>query len=362
MEKPSICIDCRMWGRQYAGIGRYTQEIVSYLLTHRDWSFSLLVNDNSYSELHEFLKTNALNNVVLKHCSAGLFSIKAQYEFVKNVPSCDILWVPSINVPVFPTKAKKMVTTIHDVFHLAHPEYYSKIKLIILKGLIGRAVKCSNLILTVSDFSADEIVRFYGEGGRNKIARVYNGYNDVSYEKESIFGEGMKYLLFVGSIKPHKNLKNALLAYEKYVKENNDLHFVIVGKKEGFVTGDNDLYEIVSRINQNDENVIFTGNVNDNALYSLYASADSFIMPSYYEGFGIPLIEAMYFKLPIICSDIPVFHELCGEQVLYFNPYDVDSIYESIKETSNLKHRDYAPWLKWAEVGEQVAEIIEKQF
>lgn len=362
MEKPSICIDCRMWGRQYAGIGRYTQEIVSYLLTHRNWSFTLLVNDISYSELQEYVNVNSQINVHLKLCTAGLFSIKAQYEFIKNVPSCDILWVPSINVPVFPTRANKLVTTIHDVFHLAHPEYYSKIKLIILKGLIDRAVKGSDLILTVSDFSTDEIVRFYGEGVRNKISRIYNGYNDVSYEKESVIGEEIKYLLFVGSIKPHKNLKNALLAYEKYVKENNDLHFVIVGKKEGFVTGDNDLYEIVDRINRSNENVIFTGSVNDNALYSLYASASSFIMPSYYEGFGIPLIEAMYFKLPIICSDIPVFHELCGEQVLYFNPYDVDSIYESIKETSNLKHRDYVSWLKWTEVGEQVAGIIEKQF
>lgn len=351
-----------MWGRQYAGIGRYTQEIVSYLLIHRDWSFTLLVNDNSYSELQEYVNVNSLNNVEFKHSTAGLFSIKAQYEFVKNVPSCDVLWIPSINVPVFPTKAKKMVTTIHDVFHLAHPEYYSKIKLTILKGLIGKAVRGSNLIMTVSDFSADEIVRFYGKGVRSKIVRVYNGYNDVSYEKENVFGEDFKYFLFVGSIKPHKNLRNALLAYEKYVKENNNLRFVIVGKKEGFVTGDNDLHEIVNRINRNNENVIFTGSVNDNALYSLYASATSFIMPSYYEGFGIPLIEAMYFKLPIICSDIPVFHELCGEQVLYFDPYDVDSICERIKDTSNLKHRDYAPWLKWSDVGEQIAEIIEKQF
>lgn len=357
-----ICIDCRMWGRQYAGIGRYIQEIVSYLLLNKQWHFILLMNKMVSAELSEFIIKNKLDNVEIKICAAPLFSIKAQIELVRNIPLCDILWVPSINIPLLPTRAKKLITTIHDVFHLAHPEYYSKLKFCVLKSLITRAIKKSSLILTVSDFSADEIVRFYGEGVRGKIQRVYNGYNEVHYEKQHVFKEKQDYILFVGSVKPHKNLKNALLAFEKCQKEISDLHFVIVGKKEGFVTGDNEVEAIVNRINQGGEKVVFTGSVDDNTLFSIYEDASSFIMPSYYEGFGIPLVEAMYFKLPIICSDIPVFHEICGDQVLYFDPYDVDDIRKRIIEVNGLKHMEYSQWPGWYEVSVVVGNIIEKQF
>lgn len=362
MDNHSICIDCRKWGRQHAGIGRYTQEIVQYLLLHKNWNFTLLTNECSDDELREFIKINSLNNVKLNKCTSGIFSVKAQFELVSKIPVCDILWIPSINIPLFPTRAKKLITTIHDVFHLAYPEYYSKLKFLIIKSLISKAVSNSSLILTVSDFSVDEIARFYGNKVKNKIERVYNGFNDVIYEKKAVFTERFNYLLFVGSVKPHKNLKNALLAFEKGMKENNNLRFVIVGKKEGFVTGDNEVSEIVNRINQSSESVIFTGNVDDDTLYTIYADATALIMPSYYEGFGLPLIEAMHFQLPIICSDIPVFHEVCGDQVLYFDPQDIDSISQRIKEVSHMNHKIYLRWQNWSEVGEQVAKILEKQF
>ena len=200
-----ICIDCRMWGRQYAGIGRYTQEIVTYLLLHKQWQFTLLSSEQSFYELSEIVSRNHLYRVELRKCSFGLFTMGAQFELFWNIPKCDVLWVPSINVPIFPTKAKKLVTTIHDVFHLAHPEYYSIPKLVILKSLIARAVKKSHLILTVSDFSAKEIVRFYGGSVKSKICRVYNGFNGVKYVKKSFFKEKFDYILFVGSVKPHKN-------------------------------------------------------------------------------------------------------------------------------------------------------------
>lgn len=355
-----ICIDCRMWGRQYAGIGRYTQEIVLYLLINRSWNFTLLTSECSHDELFRYVSENNLKNIYLRKCFANLFSLKAQFELTLKIPSCDILWVPSINIPIMPTRAHRLITTIHDVFHLAHPEYYSKWRFTILNGLITKAVKRSSIILTVSDFSANEIVRFYGEGIKGKIYRVYNGFNNVEYRKRKVFKEQFKYLLFVGSVKPHKNLKGALLAYENSISLDEDYRFVIVGKKEGFVTGDHDIDIIVKRINKTRENVILTGSVDDDTLYSIYEGASAFIMPSFYEGFGIPLIEAMYFKLPIICSDIDIFHEVCGNQVLYFNPSNIDSICHKIKEIKKLPHKEYLPWEEWDKVGEKIAKIIEK--
>lgn len=354
----SICIDCRMWGKTYGGIGRYTKEIVLYLLNHENWLYTLLCYKNTYEELSEFLNSSSKSNIQLCLCKAPLFSLKAQLDFVLNVPECDILWVPSINIPILPVRAKYLVTTIHDLFHLAHPEYYSKTKLSILKFLIGRAVRKSTLIFTVSDFSAGEIARFYGQSVANKVHRVYNGYTPVNcnYDKCEIES---RYILYVGNIKPHKNLKNALLGYEQYIKNTGDkLDFIIVGKKEGFVTSDKDIESIVKRFSKNKNKIVFAGNVDDEQLYKLYKFAALFIQPSYYEGFGIPLIEAMSFATPIICSEIAVFKEICGNQVTYFNPHEPYSISQAISDSINKGKCSYSTWQSWDDTGKEVSELL----
>lgn len=351
-----------MWGKEYGGIGRYTKEIVSYLINNESWSFTLLCYINYADELIELVSSSKNKSINLKFCKAPLFSIKAQLEFIRQVPRCDILWVPSINIPIVPTRAKSLVATIHDVFQLAHPEYYSKPKLAILKLFIGRAIRKSSMILTVSDFSLNEIIRFYGNDVRNKIHRIYNGFTPISVCKIENT-QNNRYILYVGNIKPHKNLKNALLGYELYYKNNtDDLKFVIVGKRDGFVTADKDVDLIVKRINNGGNNVIFEGNIEDEKLFQLYKNATLFIQPSYYEGFGIPLIEAMCFGIPIICSDIPVFREICGNQVTYFNPDDKQSIAQSISFSINNKVKcNYAKWRSWEETGRDVAKLLQEE-
>ena len=355
-----ICIDCRMWGKKYGGIGRYTKEIVVYMLNNTNWEFILLCYDDAYTELRGYPNHNTNSLRHLRLCKAPLFSISAQLELYKNIPPCDLLWVPSINIPIFPTKAKKYITTIHDVFHLAHPEYYNRMKLAVLKLLIRQCVRRSDLILTVSDFSKNEIARFYGEKVMKKIKSVYNGFTPIDIRTIAQGETYGRYMLYVGNIKPHKNLKNALLGFEKYInKFNNDLNFIIVGKREGFVTVENEIGEIVSRINCDKEFVIFAGNVNDEQLYSLYNSASLFIQPSYYEGFGIPLVEAMSFNLPIICSDIPVFHEICKNQVGYFDPESPESICNAIAENEQRERVVYEKWQSWETTAKEIIKCLE---
>lgn len=349
-----------MWGKPYAGIGRYTKEIVVYFLLNVKWKFTLLCYQYSYNELTKFKSEHNLKNVNLVLCKARLFSLKAQIELIRCIPACDILWIPHINVPLLPTKAHQQVTTIHDVLQLAHSEYYSVFRFAIIKMLIGRSIRKSKLVLTVSDFSVDEIVRFYGKKYRKKIRRIYNGFRSIDSERCPVQKKFQKYLLFVGSVKPHKNLKNALLAYELFLKSEHDFRFVIVGKREGFVTMDRDVDALVNRINQYDENVLFAGNVNDDELYSLYDNAKALVFPSLYEGFGIPLIEAMSFRLPIACSDIPVFHEICGDEVCYFNPFDIKSICRALENVCVLESKTYKEWQSWDETGRQILSELTK--
>lgn len=348
-----ITIDCRMWGEKYGGIGRYTREIVLYLITHKQWIFTLLYSTEAYKDL----KIHQKETVQLIPCNAKIFSLKEQWEVWRKTPKCDLFWSPYMNIPFIRTRAKKQVVTLHDVFHLANPRYYSKLKRMAIAPYYYFSSRYSNRIITVSDFSKSEINKYLGQRIADKTAVVYNGceIKDEGIQPKEI---GFRYFLFVGSIKPHKNLKNALLGFKEL--NNKDYKFIIVGKKEGFITGDQEVFNLVSQINTETETVLFTGNINDQELYAWYKGASALVMPSFYEGFGLPVIEAMHFNIPIIASDIPVLKEIGKEYISYFNPYNPDSIKDAMAQIIHHAPVKYPQWRTWAETAEDIAHIFEQ--
>ena len=350
----NIIIDCRMWGEKFGGIGRYTKEIVLYLIIHKKWEFTLLYSPQAFKDLQSFQN----KDIQLIPCDAKIFSLKEQWEVWKKVPRCDLFWSPYMNIPFIRTRAKKQVVTLHDVFHVANPQYYSKLKRIAIAPYYFFSTRNSNLILTVSQFSKSEILKYFGKRIANKVSVVYNG---CEIQEDNIVAKniGKKYFLFVGSIKPHKNLKNALLGFNKF--NNNDYQFIIVGKKEGFITGDSEVFKLVTLINKEKEKVLFTGNINDQELYAWYKGASALIMPSLYEGFGLPIVEAMHFNIPIISSDIPVLKEIGKEYISYFNPYDPSSIKEKMVQINqHTTSVSYPKWRTWAETAENIAQLFEQ--
>lgn len=348
-----ITIDCRMWGEKYGGIGRYTKEIVLYLITHKNWKFSLLYSPQAFKDLQPYQN----KNIQLISCKAKIFSLKEQWEVWKKVPRCDLFWSPYMNIPFIRTRAKKQVVTLHDVFHIANPQYYSKLKQIAIAPYYFFSTRNSNLILTVSQFSKSEIQKYFGKRIANKVSVIYNG---CEIREDNIVAKniGKKYFLFVGSIKPHKNLKNALLGFKEF--SNDDYKFIIVGKKEGFITGDNEVFNLVNQINKEREKILFTGNIDDRELYAWYKGASALIMPSLYEGFGIPLIEAMHFNIPIACSNIHVFKEICNNNVIYFDPINPTDICKKMEEVIKIGKIHYKGWMKWSYTANEIGHLFEK--
>lgn len=348
-----ICIDCRMWGDKFGGIGRYVKEIVLNMLDKNDWKFILLVSSEEIKdEISQMFPTCSFRLL-----SASIFSLKEQFLLWKSIPQCDLFWSPYMNVPFLPCKAKYRVVTLHDVFHLANPQYYSFMKRVMIKPFYYFSSHKSDLILTVSNFSKSEIARTCGANTVNKTVAVYNGCDiDVKQVHEPLVS--FKYILFVGSVKPHKNLKNALFGFS--LMKNKAYKFVIVGKKEGFITGDKEVFGIVDNLNKETERVIFTGNISDEELYSWYKGATALVQPSFYEGFGLPVVEAMKFKLPIACSDIPVFREIGKNLVSYFNPNSPDSVAECLDKVVLMSKKDYPNWISWKETANQIAVEFEK--
>jgi len=231
-----------------------------------------------------------------------------------------------------PIKAKKRIVTIHDVYHLAFYDTLSFKQKLYAKFMINQAVKKSDIILTVSEFSKNEIIKYTNT--KKNIEVIYNAINFNKFKAIKSDFENLKdkynlpkdFILFVGNVKPHKNLKRLLLAIKDL-----DINLVIVGKRDGFITGDNDISNIIKKHNL-EKKVFFTGYVDDGDIPSIYNLAKLFVFPSLYEGFGIPPLEAQACGCPVVCSNVASLPEVGGEKsVIYCNPYDTVDVKEKIE-------------------------------
>ena len=304
-----LIIDFRM--HNASGIGRYIRNLVPFLINKFD--VTLLVKKD------EVKNYNFLNKVNVIDINSKIYSVNEQIELSKKVSKNDIFWTPHYNVPILPIKAKKRIVTIHDVYHLAFYDTLSLPQKIYSKFMINQAVKKSDVILSVSEFSKQEIIKYTNTNKNIEI--IYNGIEESWMDKNVSFDEKENYILYVGNVKPHKNLVRALKAFS-LLKDNN-VKFKIVGKKDGFITKDTEIDKIAKHLKNRVE---FTGYVSDDELKKLYKKAKIFLFPSLYEGFGIPPLEAMASGTPVISSNVASLPEVCGDSAYYVNPYDVNDI------------------------------------
>jgi glycosyltransferase involved in cell wall biosynthesis len=313
--KRHVSIDARLWGA--AGLGTYLKSIISRLSVDKRFEVSILCFEEKASELSCYSRR-------LIFLRSPLYSIQEQIELAKKIPSCDLFWSPHFNVPLLPIRAKKRVTTVCDVYHLAHLSSLSLLQKIYAKIVYNGAFWISDCITTISEFSRNEILSY----STYKPRQLFVSIPPFDFFPLPAQKEERSILLFVGNLKPHKNLKRLVQAYAK-IKPS--LPLFIVGKKEGLITADSSLFQLVSRDTYLSQNIHFTGAVTAEQLKSLYLSAKIFIFPSIYEGFGFPPLEAMASGCPVIASKIASIPEVCEEAVEYIDPYSISSIVAGLK-------------------------------
>lgn len=231
----------------------------------------------------------------------------------------------------------KIVTHIHDVSFNAYPEYISKTDLFFLKILIPRSLKRADRIVAISEFTKKEIIENY-QINPDKIAVVSNAVGE-EFEKNFFSEEKLeevrkkyslsrKFILYVGTLQPRKNLPKLLEAFSKIKEKIPGYKLVLVGNRNAH-NFDKKIEEEIFRNNLKAE-VIFPGYVSQNDLPIVYRLASVFVLPSLYEGFGIPLLEAMSQKIPVLASDIAVHREIASEAASYFNSKSVDDFSEKL--------------------------------
>ncbi|WP_224485305.1 glycosyltransferase family 4 protein [Robertkochia aurantiaca] len=246
------------------------------------------------------------------------------------------------------------VITIHDLGFRKHPEWYSKKFSLYYNFLIPKLAKLSKHILTVSEYSKMELINELGII-EEKISVVYNAPSKIfriTEDKDKSHGNNKNYILTVSSHHPRKNFKNLISAFNLMSQE--DLFLYIIGNNNNNFNSNID-YKTV-------DNVRFLENISDNELVDYYKGAKLFVFASFYEGFGIPIIEAMSMGVPVCVSDIPVFHEVCGSSAYYFDPHDVEDmankIHKSLVSPKNIKESNISDF-NWGKSAKKIFRILE---
>jgi glycosyltransferase involved in cell wall biosynthesis len=275
---------------------------------------------------------------------AAIYSISEQTMALRGrFNGSQLLWVPHFNGPLW--YGGKMVVTIHDIAPLALPELLgSALKRFYARQLIERSTTQAAAILCVSEFTRNEL-RSRLNVSESKLHVIPIGL-DGNWPAESAphrEPDAVPYVLFVGNVKPNKNIGLLLRAFRDIV-DRVPFRLVLAGRMTGFGTAD----EAVLRDAQAfGDRVRLAGEVSDAELQSLYAGASALCMPSKYEGFGLPLLEAMALGCPVLCSTSGSLPEVAGDAALFFSADSAPELADcllrvaDVAATSELRERGY---------------------
>nr|WP_244989341.1 glycosyltransferase family 1 protein [Pantoea cypripedii] len=231
----------------------------------------------------------------------------------------DIYFTPGFNAQFI--AAKRSIITIHDLNHIDTPGNSSLLKRIYYNLILKRGCKKALFILTVSEFSKNRIIEWSGVDS-SKVIVVGNGVSSDFTPEVKPYEPGYKYLFCVSNRKSHKNEFRLIEAFAK-VNADKNINLLLSGGATS------ELNELIRGLNLQDR-VKFTGFIKDSDLPSYYRGAVGLIMPSLYEGFGLPVIEAMACGVPTIVSSTTSLGEIAANASLLIDPMRVDDIAHSI--------------------------------
>src|SRR4030095_4908693 len=257
-----ISVDCRMVNS--SGIGTYLKNTLLHLISTNSKFFFNLIGQVSELESLRFSNCNLIKS------NAAIYSLREQIQILRKIPnSSDLFWSPHINIPFF--YFGKLLVTVHDLYFLAMRKYIQGIKKKTYAKIIFPLLrKKARAFICVSEYTANEL-QLLAKVESNRIHIIPNGLSAswFNIEKQDSFYP-RPYFLYVGNVKPHKNLLNLLKAFKLiYTKIPHQL--VIVGKKDGFLTEDPATLNEAKRFS---DRVVFTGSIGEETLKQFYTSAE----------------------------------------------------------------------------------------
>jgi len=312
------------------GIGWYTYETLSRIVkAHPEHDFYFIF-DRPYSK--EFIFAKNVTPIVLGPPTRHpiLWYIWFELRLPKLLKKHNIDLFLSTDGFLSLTSKVPSVAVIHDVNFEHHPKDLKFTHSLFYRFFFKKYAHKAKRLVTVSEYSKSDISKVYGLS-EAKIDVSLNGVNSLFHQIELTeqiktrkqFSQGNDYFLFVGALHPRKNIKRLLMAFDLFKTETKSKNkLLIVGAKMWW---NDELKEAFENLSHK-EDVIFTGRKSLEDLQILYAAAQAFCFVPYFEGFGIPIIEAMRCGCPVITSNCTAMPEVAGEAALLVDPYNIEDI------------------------------------
>ena len=296
---------------------------------------------------------------------AKLASYGVAWPFDLFKKSVDLTIHP--NFSTWPTvRSCKVATAVHDLTYLYYPELVEEKNLAHLRRVVPRSIKKADYIITVSHAVKEELIKEFGlESSRcivTQIPPASEFFRKSDNDIHTIYNiPTKKYILFVGNLEPRKNLSTLIDAYLLLPKKVRQEYSLVIGGGKGWK-----FEETQGKIDtavRSGEHVYQVGFVDQGDLPALYQKASLFVMPSKYEGFGMPILEALASHTPVVAADIPVLRESGGSAAVYAEAGDPQSFADQINNSLHTAFdettaRDHLALFSWDKNARNIIERL----
>ncbi|MBP9865186.1 MAG: glycosyltransferase family 4 protein [Candidatus Omnitrophica bacterium] len=304
-----------------------------------------------------------------------IYSIQEQLFYTPALKRCQLWHAPHYNIPLRVPAETRLVVTIHDLIHwIFRKEFFSPLQAGYASFMLTRAVQSASHVITVSENTKQDLVRYFGADPRQvtvtyeAVSPMFRPLQDsqaVSAAKQRL-GVSGKYFLYVGSLKPHKNVLSLLRAFRKLRAEHKlEAGLVLAGRKDKkYPRGYEELAEL-----QDGEGVFHRTGISDEDLVALYNGALALVHPSLYEGFGLTLLEAMACGTPVAALRVASIPEVTGEAAYLLDPEDPKAFMHALlrleqdtgyREALAQKGLQRAKQFSWKKTAEQTWAVYQK--
>lgn len=332
-----IGIDARFYGPESKGLGRYTKELVDNVLRQdQENEYVVFLRKENFDS---FKTDNSRVKKVLADIRWYTFKEQIIFPWLIWREKLDFVHFTHFNVPLF--TPVHFIITIHDLILTKHstarastlsPVLYW-FKNLAYRVVIFFAAKRARIIIAISEFTRQDVIKKF-KVDKSKVKMVYEGVatslnrTKKTDDKKVILGYNIHrpYLLYVGNAYPHKNLEGLIRIFPKIKEKFPDLKLVLVGKKDYFYAR----LSALAKDSRQENSIIFPGFVPDNDLISFYKLSEAYVFPSFFEGFGLPPLEAMQHSCPVVSSNETCLPEVLGKAAIYFNPHNTKEMVKQI--------------------------------
>jgi len=370
---------CDPLGGEGAGIEHYTRAILAYLIcAYPEVTFVLAVPNVFNSEAEKRFVPGAKNVRYLRPLFPKV-SFFSRHIFLPTILRLfsPVLFCPSGQVP-FGWWGKSVIT-IHDLTILEHPEWFADLGLqdFSTQVIVPRSIKKTDAILTVSEATQSQVERLFPQSaGKTRV--IYEGVKKMSQtvEQTKMFPYDREYVLYLGTLEPRKNLVTAIEAFDLFLtnhpEQANQIRFILAGRF-GWETAP--IEEAANRVNAKWQSmepqgvVQAVGPVSEEEKWNLLSHASVFFFPSFYEGFGLPILEAMSAGAPVITTAQGALAEIGGDAVLSVDPLDREQMSFAIAqclfvpegaEALRKAGREQARKFSWDQAAKETMEAIQQ--